>query len=146
MYVNVKLCNGINYIPKSTEFFWCNHIYDYFTMVRFIFRMTKMHSCWKAFINDTIENRRKGHMTRGGSQIWIGRGCGAGSEGPIPMFRGNFSQKRYPCLGIFPKKGPICSDFFKIFGVRYANPGKFWVCNTIWTPTRSVHSNQVNDS
>ena len=29
----------------------------------------------------------------GGSQIWIGRGCAAGSSGPIPMFIGNFSEK-----------------------------------------------------
>ena len=36
----------------------------------------------------------------GSPQIWIGWGCAAGSSEPIPMFRGNFSQKSYPCLGM----------------------------------------------
>ena len=40
----------------------------------------------------------------GGSLIWIGRECVAGSSGPISMFRENFSKKRYPCLEIFQKK------------------------------------------
>ena len=32
----------------------------------------------------------------------------------VPMFR-DFTEKRYPCLGILLKKVPIFSDFFKIF-------------------------------
>ena len=41
----------------------------------------------------------------GGSQIWIGRGCAAGSSGPIPMFRGIFPKKVGSIQGFFRKKG-----------------------------------------
>ena len=51
--------------------------------------------------------------SRGGSQIWIGQGCAAGSSGPISMFWGKFSQNRYPCLGIFLKKGTHLVQFFQ---------------------------------
>ena len=53
----------------------------------------------------------------GAVQIWIGQGCAACSSGPIPMFRRNFSKKRYPCLqlGIFPKKGAHFQRFFQNF-------------------------------
>ena len=47
-----------------------------------------------------------GHLEpvgEGDSQIWIGRGCAAGSSGS--MFGGNFPKKMYSCLGIFMKKG-----------------------------------------
>ena len=40
----------------------------------------------------------------GGTLIWIGRGCVAGSSlRPIPTFRGNFSKSkyRYPYLGLY---------------------------------------------
>ena len=40
---------------------------------------------------------------------WVG--YAAGNSRPIPMFRGKFSQNRYPYLGIFPKKGTISCDF-----------------------------------
>ena len=33
------------------------------------------------------------------THIWIGRRCAAGSSRPIPIFRGNFSENRYPYLG-----------------------------------------------
>ena len=61
----------------------------------------------------------------GGSQIWIGPGCAAGSSGPIPMFRDYLKKNSYPCLGIFPKKKiPIKShrcDFATNTFLIYAN-------------------------
>ena len=49
-----------------------------------------------------------------GSQIWIGRGCAAGSSGPIPMFRGNFPLKKVPMFRDFSEKGTHLLHFFLI--------------------------------
>ena len=60
-----------------------------------------------------------------GSLIWIGQGCAAGSSGPIPMFRGNFFQKKVPMFrDFFPKKVPFFSDFFTFSGVWHSEPRK----------------------
>ena len=71
----------------------------------------------------------------GGTQIWLGQGCAAGSSRPIPMFRCNFSTNGYPYLGIFPKNVPI---------LTIAKPGKFgksepYVKKEIFFMTNETH-------
>ena len=56
----------------------------------------------------------------GGTQIWIGRVCAAGSSEPIPMFRGNFFPKKVPMFRDFSEKRyPFFAIFSKFSGVRY---------------------------
>ena len=43
-------------------------------------------------------------LNLGGTQIWVGQGCAAQASKPIPIFKGNFGQKRYPFLRIFLQK------------------------------------------
>ena len=62
------------------------------------------------------------HCTPGGTQIWIGQGCAAGSSKPIPMFRGNFSKNMYPYFRDFSDN---TQNFLTFPMVSYANPGKF---------------------
>ena len=40
----------------------------------------------------------------GGTQIWVGHGCAARASKPIPIFKGDLSQKGYPFLRIFLQK------------------------------------------
>ena len=67
------------------------------------FKKTKLMSIGKVTSIHLLQLFHLEVSARGGSQIWIGRA--AGSSGPIPMFRGNFSRKGTHVLGIFPKKG-----------------------------------------
>ena len=67
--------------------------------------------------------------TRGGTQIWFGWECTAEDLKPISISRGNFSENRYPFLGIFPKnKYPFCHknmcQFLKNFQCLLREPKK----------------------
>ena len=39
----------------------------------------------------------------GGTQIWFGRGCAAGTLKPLHSFKSHFGSESYPFLGIFLK-------------------------------------------
>ena len=73
--------------------------------------------------------------TPGGTQIWVGLGCAARASKPIPIFKGDFGQKRVPIFKDFPSKIGLFFKNFVIFGFSPCeNPAN----HIIWGSVRKV--------
>ena len=71
----------------------------------------------------------------GGTQIWVGQGCAARASKPIPIFKGDFGQKGYPCLRIFLQKWAYFSKILRFSGFSHGeNPEN----HVIWGSVRKV--------